>query len=172
MKLNMGCGPDKREGWINVDIRKEMGDVQHDMAHMPYPFPNEFAEEILFNHSMEHLPFNAHGPIMSECHRILKGGGTLTICVPDLRDFVKHFIHYLFETSYTADEAKRIDDAREFWGRFNTVINGEQLHPNDMHISTFDYGYYLMMLKDCGFDTVKESYDGRGLVVTATKGEK
>ena len=168
----MGSGPVLRAGYENVDVRTNVGaSIVMDISKTPYNFHDGQAIEIIYNHSFEHLPFAQHTPIIKECRRILRPGGKLIICVPDLRDFVKGFIHYIFETSYTAKDEKRISDARQFWAKYNTVINGEQLYPQDMHISIFDYGYYLMILKDAGFDFVEESYDARGLVVTASKGE-
>ena len=33
-RLNLGCGPDYRKGWVNVDIRK---DIKADIVHNNFP---------------------------------------------------------------------------------------------------------------------------------------
>lgn len=39
MKLNLGCGNDIREGWVNLDINKKEGvNVVHDLNEVPLPF--------------------------------------------------------------------------------------------------------------------------------------
>ena len=46
MKLNLGCGRDIREGYVNLDKAGLDGvDVVHDLNVFPYPFEdNEFDE--------------------------------------------------------------------------------------------------------------------------------
>ena len=35
MKLNLGCGTDYKEGWINVDMGDCKCDVKHDLENFP-----------------------------------------------------------------------------------------------------------------------------------------
>ena len=80
MKLNLGCGYDRREGWINLDIKEGEGvDVVHDLNKVPLPFENEEFDYILCNSILEHVNVI---PLMNEIHRILKKNGILKICVP------------------------------------------------------------------------------------------
>lgn len=80
--LNFGCGKTKIPGQIGVDRVKIEGfvDVVHDLDLTPYPFPDNYADEIHIYHVLEHL----HMPIqkMEELHRILKPGGVLYLRVP------------------------------------------------------------------------------------------
>jgi len=42
LKLNLGCGLDKREGYINLDVRKEVKpDIVCDLEHSFLPFTDE-----------------------------------------------------------------------------------------------------------------------------------
>jgi len=72
MKLNLGCGHEKKEGFINID--KE----QHDLNEYPYPWKD--VDYILAAHIAEHLdePIN----FIQECHKILKSNGILELTVP------------------------------------------------------------------------------------------
>ncbi len=88
-KLNLGCGEDKKEGFVNLDWNKLVEpDAVHDLNKVPYPFPdNEFAL-VNASHILEHLekPF----VIMKELHRLLKSGGKLIVKVPH---FSRGFTH-------------------------------------------------------------------------------
>src|SRR3989344_2876489 len=81
MKLNMGCGNDYKEGWINLDSRKNIrADVLHNLNKFPYPFKNNYFSEILASHVLEHLD----DPIgtLKELARISKNNSKITIRVP------------------------------------------------------------------------------------------
>lgn len=80
--LNLGCGITKIPNSIGVDkIKiKKFTDVVHDLDKAPYPFKNNYADEIHCYHVLEHL----HNPLekIEEMHRILKPGGILYLRVP------------------------------------------------------------------------------------------
>jgi len=80
--LNIGCGKTRIPGSTGVDREKieDFVDVVWDLDKTPYPFPDNYADEIHMYHVLEHL----HDPLkkMEEIHRILKPGGKLYIRVP------------------------------------------------------------------------------------------
>lgn len=80
MKVNLGCGKDYRNGFVNVD-KESCGDVLYDLNKLPYPFDNEGVDEFLAYHVIEHLelPFK---DFLDEIRRCLKVKGTLIIKVP------------------------------------------------------------------------------------------
>ena len=80
MKLNLGCGYDCREGWVNLDREEREGaDIIHDLNMIPLPFKNEEFDYVLCQDVLEHVNVT---PLMNEIHRILKNGGILKIRVP------------------------------------------------------------------------------------------
>lgn len=88
-KLNLGCGEDKKEGYINLDWNPlTRPDIIHDLNELNYPFDDGSFDEITASHVLEHLekPFL----IMKELHRLLKPGGRLIIKVPH---FSRGFTH-------------------------------------------------------------------------------
>lgn len=79
-RLNLGCGSDIRQGYVNLDRVSLPGvDVAHDLEKLPLPFEDGSFDEILCQDVLEHLDYV---PLMRELHRILVPGGTLVIRVP------------------------------------------------------------------------------------------
>lgn len=88
-KLNLGCGVNKKEGYINLDWNESGNpDVVYDLNKTPYPFNGNEFDIIEASHIIEHLdkPFD----VMKELHRILKPNGKLIIKVPH---FSRGFTH-------------------------------------------------------------------------------
>ena len=56
MKLNLGCGDIKSEGWVNVDKYDSFdADAVHDLEVIPWPFDDNSCDEISLIHVLEHL---------------------------------------------------------------------------------------------------------------------
>lgn len=83
LKLDLGCGDNKLEGFTGVDFSSDCGaDIVHDLTVAPYPFEKESAEEIHSAHFFEHLNGAQRIVFMEECWRILKPEGKMTIITP------------------------------------------------------------------------------------------
>lgn len=81
MKLQLGCGNDKREGYINVDSSKEVQpDKVWDLEKTPLPFKEDSFEEVLANHVLEHI--KNFVPLMHDLYRICKDGALIKIRTP------------------------------------------------------------------------------------------
>lgn len=75
LKLNLGGGQYKEEGWTNLDIvdLPEV-DIVHDLTKFPWPFEDNSVDEIKSSHFIEHLSGEDFTKMMEECYRILKKG--------------------------------------------------------------------------------------------------
>lgn len=85
MKLNLGCGFDKREGWLNVDNFAECAPDQFlDIEQTPWDLPTGAFDHVLAKHVLEHVgaQFDGFAAVMRELYRILAPGGLLEIHVP------------------------------------------------------------------------------------------
>jgi len=97
VRVNIGCGSRILEGWVNVDLiqrdsihgDERIPDVISDIRDMP--FPEEYADEAMAVHVLEHFYIWEAKDLMMEWIRILKPGGKLVIEVPDL-DKVANYI--------------------------------------------------------------------------------
>jgi hypothetical protein len=93
MKLNMGCGFNKLPGFVNIDKFSECSpDLQIDLEKFPYPIESNQADEIMFNHCLEHLgqATEIFLEIIKEIYRIAKPNAKLMINVPHPRH--DHFL--------------------------------------------------------------------------------
>lgn len=107
MKLNLGCGLKKREGWINVDSKKVVNpDKIIDLEKFPYPFQKNSVEEIYMAHTLEHLHNTLK--VLKEFERICKNRAVITIVTP----------HYLNSPAW-AD----ITHVKAFSGQSFDVLN-------------------------------------------------
>lgn len=79
MRLNIGAGIDRKEGFIGVD-RLPGSDIVLDIECHPWPWDDDSVDEIVAEHLVEHL--SDFAAFMNDCHRVLKPGATLTITTP------------------------------------------------------------------------------------------
>lgn len=80
-KLNLGCGKNIKEGYINIDLYKGDGvDIILNLEEARLPFPENSVDEIYISHALEHIS-NRYNLIL-ECHRVLKPRGKLIIYLP------------------------------------------------------------------------------------------
>ena len=91
-KLNLGCGFDKRDGFVNADNFPECSpDIFCDLEAFPWPFEDNEFDYILMKHVLEHVgaDFAVFKQIMQELYRITAHDGVVEIHVP-------HFSHATF----------------------------------------------------------------------------
>jgi len=94
VKLNLGCGLDIRDGYINIDVRKVhprilVLDLEKELLK---PFPDNSAEEIIAKDFVEHLSWRVVEAFLRDCFRVLKSGGRMYIQVPDMEAIAKKVI--------------------------------------------------------------------------------
>ena len=91
LKLNLGCGRDHRVGWVNADIDQRVNpdlvvDIQADL-----PFIDQSADSILLQDILEHLTKEQAQIFLTECHRVLKDKGVLSVRIPNVFQIVQQF---------------------------------------------------------------------------------
>lgn len=86
MKLNLGCGSQIFDGWVNVDKFGKPDQIL-DLETFPWPWDDNSADEILLSHVLEHLGQKPEVfiAIMRELYRVCRDGATLRVRVPHPR---------------------------------------------------------------------------------------
>ena len=80
-KLNLGCGADIKEDYLNLDFYPQLGvDIVHDINDIPWPIEDNSFEEVFCSHTLEHV--NSLEDAMKEIWRVSKSGAIIKIRVP------------------------------------------------------------------------------------------
>lgn len=175
-RLNVACGTDTREGYVNLDCANLPGvDVVHDLKVLPLPFESNQFDEILCKDVLEHLEYI---DILRDLHRILKPDGLLVVCVPHFtsrdnfadpthrrRFSIKTFEFFIkdskFGRGYYFDFAfSRIDSIRLHFRKgllvYNYVIEAlVNCHPQFMNLYEMTGLCYLFPATDLQVEIVK-----------------
>jgi hypothetical protein len=86
-KLNIGCGNDYRDGYINLDISPDVGaDIISDIREA-VPFRDNTFDEVVVNNVLTQiLKSEDFLYVMNELHRITRPSGGILIRVPNAKD--------------------------------------------------------------------------------------
>lgn len=82
MKLDLGCGKNKRPDFIGVDQYQMEGVDQVVDLRKKWPWEDNSVEEAHSSHFLEHLSGQERVHFMNELHRVLKPGAKCTLIVP------------------------------------------------------------------------------------------
>lgn len=84
IKLDIGSGPNPKEGFEGVDQYGFNGKVKHvmDIRRYPWPWKTSSVEEIHCSHFLEHLNGQERCAFLNECYRVLVPDGKMTIITP------------------------------------------------------------------------------------------
>ena len=114
IRLNVGCGGDLLENYVNIDrhtkeeIEARYGRklseniVVQDLDIFNLPHKDGAVDEVLCLGFLEHLSFEEEGRFLKEVERVLKKGGVFHFTVPDFDNLCRQWL-----------EAK--DDFKEFY---------------------------------------------------------
>lgn len=95
VKLNLGSGIKKKEGFINIDINPRLSpDMVLNLNNCPYPFKNDSIDYIYTTQVIEHLEIHLID-FLKEIYRILKPEGILEIIFPNMFSLMNR-IRYIF----------------------------------------------------------------------------
>ena len=89
VRLNVGCGTKRIDGYIGVDLNP-VADVVCDVRTLP--FPDDHADELLAVHVFEHFYRWEADQILREWLRVLKPGGRLVLELPDIIKVARHIL--------------------------------------------------------------------------------
>jgi predicted SAM-dependent methyltransferase len=115
MKLNLGCGAQVADGWVNVDyalgarllkipsfqaINKRIRlfnldwdnrIVLHNLM-TDFPWPDSSVDVVYSSHTLEHFSRDSGRKFLAQCHRVLRKNGIIRILVPDLQYNITEYL--------------------------------------------------------------------------------
>jgi len=159
MKLNLGCGSKKLEGWVNIDsVAQFAPDLLHDIS-LPFQYADDSIDEILAEGILEHFDKYLRFIIFYEWVRMLKIGGIITIGVPNFHKILRRYFKHSFDV-------------------FLDNVFGETMYESEVYLSHFGthkWGYSENTLKEFvrkfGIEPIKIDKKGLNLILIARKCE-
>ncbi len=170
MNLNLGCGPQVPDGWINVDYalgarftkipffrafnrKTKLFNLDwnekiflHDLT-KTFPWPDSSAATVYSSHTLEHFSKDNGRRFLVECHRVLLKDGIIRIVVPDLRHDVMKYI----EGETPADDF--VYKLGVLYGVSNSAIkNRFSQFFQFPHKCMYDNSRLIEILNDIGFE--------------------
>lgn len=93
MKLNIACGRDVKEGFINLDSveRENKLDMIVDIT-KKFPFENDSVEYIYAEQFLEHLMWLEGLKFLRNCFRVLKKDGILRLVLPHYKKIFQKYL--------------------------------------------------------------------------------
>lgn len=114
-RLNIGCGKNILDGWLNTDIYPHFGATRMNAARR-WPIPDKSLHVVFCEHMIEHVSKDTGVFILSEMHRTLAPGGLIRIVTPDLASFASMVL------SENGDAGDYIDGLERFNGAAGLTI--------------------------------------------------
>ena len=136
-KINFGCGYDKRDGYLNVDVdaacAPDLLIVDDDYS----VIPADAFDEILAHDVLEHIPRAQTASVLFDWARYLTVGGRLIV-----------------QTSSITGVAERLNALPDFASQHGWTIClfGNQAHPGDFHLTGFTENTLRVHLLAAGFE--------------------
>ena len=141
VRLNLGCGEDRREGYINIDEYVSSADLRMDIFHLD--FEDGTVDEVFSSHMLEHLGKYEAPKALAEWLRVLRPSGMLQMNLPDLEWTLQQWLN--------TPESHR-------WGWALDAIYGLQTHPGEHHKTGFNAARMTQLLTEAGFARVRVSW--------------
>lgn len=141
LKLQLGCGPKRIPGYINIDILKESkADILADLTRLP--FKNGTFDVVYSSAAIEHFGRKEWKEVLCEWNRIIRPRGKLYISTANFQACVEQYL--------------LTKNLNELLG----LLMGGQKDDYDWHGMVFDFESLSEGLKHAGFSSVLP-YDWR-----------
>ena len=125
MKINLGSGIRKREGFLNVDkSAKVKPDIVYDITKVPWDWAKtNQADLIISDNLFEHIESYTLIKVIQECHRVLKPNGILWIRVPILAvdNLAAAFSDPTHITYFTSETFDYYDYRNNRWKKYGSI---------------------------------------------------
>lgn len=146
--VELGAGEKKGTGnWITLDMSTKC-DVFWDLRN-GIPFPDKSISKVYSSHLFEHLTFNEGQQLLDECVRVLKPGGTFSICVPNARLYIEAYLN-----PDSIDKNKFFDHKPAYNNTSRIDAINYMAYMDGHHKYMFDEENLLAILKLKGFKNV------------------
>ncbi len=163
--LNVGCGEEELvKGWLNIGLFSEdkipYGSIiskngtrvlNFDLT-QNLPLPENSIEYVYGSHFIEHLSFNDGLMFLKRMHTVMKKGGVIRQCFPDLELWIKN---------YYENNNKFFNEYKSTFSSCKQAKTKGQIFMTQVHAFGHRWGY--------DFDSMKDSFERAGFSNVAKK---
>ncbi len=150
--VNIGCGPNIYEQFINVDYQWRPGiHVCWDISNGLPELKSDTYTGVYTEHCLEHIEFESCKKVLSDVYRVLKPEGILRIVVPDAELYLDLY-----------QKGKVSDDIAFPYMSQKDVLNGStpmmevnRVFRDHGHRFAYDFQTFAAMLKEAGYIDIK-----------------
>lgn len=147
VRLNLGCGGDVREGFLNLDLHSNApGVTRGDVRKLDLAFQEGSVDEIVAQDILEHMSHREVHDVLAMWCRLLKPGGTIEIRVPDIEKQIDCYLEGPWDLAI-----------------FNHMVYAGQEHPGNYHCCCFHMMALQEALEKNGVDVVEGKYMHNGI---------
>jgi predicted SAM-dependent methyltransferase len=147
--LNVGCGPNQKENYINLDWWWTPGiDICCDIT-QGLPIADASVEGIFTEHCLEHIPFEACQEVLKSFFRILTPGGRVRIAVPDAQIFVNLYTRAQNGETVTFPY-------HDEYPTYTPMMHMNRIFRDHGHLFAYDFETFSIHLKKAGFTEIKK----------------
>ena len=152
--LNLGCGDNIIEGYINADFFYPLKFWKEDFLKkewqldLRYPLDcnDDIFDGIYTEHTLEHLYPTQVSRLLKELYRILKIGATIRITFPDISKYIDYYTNN-----------KTNINLYEFDKRYKTKCSAiRHITQNCFHLMTWDFAELKQYLEIAGFKEIEK----------------
>ena len=153
VKINLGSGHWKLDGWVNVDLDIDsIPDVCANLA-VRLPFRDGCADLMHTEDFIDQLELNEARAFLVDCHRILKPGGILRVLTPDLEKLAQL---YLNDCEYLKNLWREHVGVPLQTGTPGEIFNVGMRFAG--HTFLYDAETFALLASECGFKPCRTSY--------------
>jgi predicted SAM-dependent methyltransferase len=153
IKINLGSGHWKLDGWVNVDIDLDsQPDVGANLSGS-LPFASGVASLMHTEDFIDQLELENAGEFLKECHRILTPGGVLRVLTPNMRKLAHLYLNDPTELKSMWERFVGVPLALQTAGEiFNLGMRFAG------HTFLYDEETFKALAASCGFDARRVEY--------------
>jgi predicted SAM-dependent methyltransferase len=147
--LHVGCGPNSKPGWVNIDF-DQGADIRLDLRE-PLPFPDNSVDMVYGEHFFEHLGLEEGTRFLGECLRVLRPGGRISLGVPNARFCMEDYVR-----GDRDDWLKTRDRYHPEWCTTPMHSVNYFFRQDGRHKYAYDEETLIGLIENCGFSNVHE----------------
>ena len=150
MRLDLGCGKNKKEGFHGVDSLEFEGvDTVLDLTQTPWPWEDDSVEEVHCSHFIEHLTWPERVKFFNELYRVMKKDAKAAIILPHWnssryygdpthKEPFSEFAFYYLSKNWRKDNAPHVGYVCDFQATWGYSLNPALISRNQ------EYQQYAM----------------------------